>query len=217
MSNSVLPSSPSDQSNQVASSTLAKSIAISIKEQAIVWLVGFIIGILSLFSSKVTESIRFAINSADLGSKNYEQLAMDLSDFIFHAELIEEFIKHDWTTEKSLKPLVMEYNSSVSQLRKREYVYLAWSDRYWGKDRTETLQEIMASVKQFDTQIHTLNDEFQKVFFLDDSGKKVDPTLGKQAIELAHPFLDKVRTRTEKLLIDLAGSLKPSTILSYFL
>lgn len=107
MPNSVSPPFPAYQSNQVTRSSFATSIGGSIKEQTVVWLVGFLIGILTHFSSKITESIRVAINSADLGSQNYEQLAMDLSEFIFQAELIEEFINKGWTTKKSLEPLIL--------------------------------------------------------------------------------------------------------------
>lgn len=202
MPNSVSPPLPAYQSNQVTRSSFATSIGGSIKEQTVVWLVGFLIGILTHFSSKITESIRVAINSADLGSQNYEQLAMDLSEFIFQAELIEEFINKGWTTKKSLEPLILEYNASVSKLRRREYVYLSWSDRYWSKDRTDTLQDIMASVKQFDERIHALNDEFEKVIIVAHQ-KKVDPTIGKQAVERAHPFLHNLRMRSRKLRIDL--------------
>jgi hypothetical protein len=66
----------------------ARSIVQSFKSQTATWVVGFLIAIISVFSSKIVENIKFAINKEDLRSKYYEELVSDVSEFRFESELL---------------------------------------------------------------------------------------------------------------------------------
>ena len=64
----------------------------SLKTQTATWLVAFLISILGLFSGKLTESIKFGLNRADLRTNQYDELATEISQYIFSAELTTKFI-----------------------------------------------------------------------------------------------------------------------------
>lgn len=65
----------------------------SLKSQTATWSVGLLIALLSIFSTKITENVRLALNRADFASKYYEELASDLSEYRFQAELMVEFVE----------------------------------------------------------------------------------------------------------------------------
>jgi len=91
----------------------------SIKSQTATWLVGFLIARLTLFSTKITENIKLALNRADLVSKYYEELAVNLSEYRFQAELAVEFVERGWTTAYTLETLFKEYNEAITKLRQK--------------------------------------------------------------------------------------------------
>jgi hypothetical protein len=185
-----------------ANSTWLQGIAASMKTQTATWLVAFLIGILSLFSGHIIESARFALNRADLRTKQYEELATEVSQYIFSAELNTEFVEHNWTTKKTLTDLLNEYNTSITTLRKKEFVYAAWIQKYWGKEQSAKFDEFMESVGNFDKALHSLNDEFEKV---NRTGKKqkVDPKRAKKAFVLLQPAAAKLRKHGRDLLVSL--------------
>jgi len=183
--------------------TWLQGLAISLKTQTATWLVAFLIGILSLFSGDITESVKFGLNRADLRTKQYEELATEISQYIFSAELNTEFIERNWTTKKTLTDLANEYNTSITSLRKKEFVYAAWIKKYWGKEQSTKFDAFMESVREFDKAIHSLNDEFEKVNI---TGKqqKVDPQRAKEALKLLQPAATKLRERGHSLLVSLS-------------
>ena len=111
---------PEAEARPEAATGWTKSVADSLKSQTGAWFVGFVISVLALFSLRITEDIKFALNSADLRTKNYEELASNLSEYNFEAELFVEFIANGWTDAVAMTPLVNEYNNSIDTLRKKE-------------------------------------------------------------------------------------------------
>ena len=103
----------------------------SLKAQTGAWLVTFVLAIMSIFSVKITENLKLAVNRADVASEYYEELASDLSEYRFEAELFVEAIDHGWTKADLIEPLVKDYNGSITKLRKKEWVYQSWMRRFW--------------------------------------------------------------------------------------
>jgi hypothetical protein len=58
------------------------AIKSSLVSQTATWLVALIIAVLTLFSSRLTESIKFALNRADARTSQYEELATEVSQYI---------------------------------------------------------------------------------------------------------------------------------------
>jgi hypothetical protein len=179
-----------------------KPIFDSFKTQTATWLVTFLIALLTLFSSKITESVKFALNRADLRSKYYEEIAMDLSEFIFQAELTVEFVHNGWTTPHALVPLVKDYNDSITKFRKKEFVYTSWVGHYWGEDKATKFATVAEAVKEFDKAIHSLNDELEAVN-IKKSKPKMDPEKAKQAVGRMRPALEKLQTLSKEFIIGL--------------
>lgn len=182
--------------------SMISSMISSFRSQAATLFVAFIIGLLTLFSSKITESVKYALNSADLHSKYYEELSMDLSEFVFQAELTTEVVENGWTTTEILVPLIKDYGDSITKLRKKEYVYLSWIQRFWKEDKLADLLRAFEAVKKFDKEIHALNDEFELVNILK-THKKVDPIRGKQVAVRLGPALSNLQRQSKELLIGL--------------
>jgi hypothetical protein len=182
--------------------TWLQGLLISLKTQTATWLVAFLIGILGLFSGQITESVKFALNRADLRTKQYEELATEISSYIFSAELNTEFIENGWTTKKTMTDLITEYNTSYTSLRKKEFVYAAWIKKYWGTEQLSKFEALMKSVTEFDKALHSLNDEFEN---LNITGKedKIDPERAKKALEQLKPAATKLRTDGRSFLASL--------------
>ncbi|MBL8423973.1 MAG: hypothetical protein JNK06_10820 [Candidatus Accumulibacter phosphatis] len=180
-----------------------QGIATSFKTQTATWLVAFMIGIVSLFSGHITESVKFALNRADLRTKQYEELAIETSQHIFSAELITELIENNWTTKTTLTDLVTGYNTSITTLRKKEFVYAVWIQKYWDKEQSAKFDAFMESLREFDKAIHPLNDEFEKVNITGEQ-QKVDPQRAKEALKLLQPAATKLRERGRSLLVSLS-------------
>jgi len=186
----------------IPTQTWWQGIVTSIKTQTSTWLVAFLIGILGLFSGRITESLKFSLNRADLRTKQYEQLATDVSSYIFSAELTTEYIEHNWTTKAALSDLIKEYNTSITTLRKNEFVYSAWIKKYWDKEELAKFDGFMVSVHKFDQAVHSLNDEFEKVN-ITKKEQKIDPKRAKEALAVLQPGAAKLREDGRGLLTAL--------------
>lgn len=179
------------------------TIVSSLKTQTATWAVTFVVAILGVFSSYITESVKFALNRADLRTKQHEELAMEVSHYIFAAELNTEFIEHDWTTKTAMTELLNEYNESITTLRKKEFVYMSWIQKYWGKDETAKFAAFMKSVREFDSTIHSLNDEFEAVN-IKESKPKIDGRRAEEALKVMKPAIENMRKQGLEFLTTLA-------------
>jgi len=182
--------------------TWLQGLGTSLKTQTATWLVAFLIGIFGFFSGRITESVKFALNRADLRTKQYEELAIEISQYIFSAELNTEFIENNRTTKTTLTELVTEYNTSITTLRKKEFVYVAWIQKYRGKKESTKFDDFMITVREFDKAIHSLNDEFEKVNITGEADK-VDPERAKEALKLLQPPAKKLREQGRAFLVSL--------------
>lgn len=191
------------EKDRTATPTWLAGIATSLKTQTATWLVVFMIGILSLFSGRITDSVKFALNRADLRTKQYEELAIEISQHIFSTALTTEFIENNWTTEKALTDLLTEYNTSITTLQKKEFVYATWIQKYWEKEQSEKFDAFLESIREFDKAIHSLNDEFEKVTITKEQ-RKVDPQRAKEVLKLLQPAATKLRERGRSLLVSLS-------------
>jgi hypothetical protein len=175
----------------------------SLKSQSATWFVALLITILTLFSSRLTESIKSALNRADLRTRQYEELATEISEYIFAVELTVEFIEKDWTTKESLTELIKNYNQSITTLRKKEFVYLAWLRKYWDNKQVVQFEKFMQSVRAFDSVTHSLNDEFEAVN-ITGAKPKVDSNRADEALKAMKPAAERVRENGSSFLNSLA-------------
>src|SRR5258705_4222474 len=96
------------------------------------WLITSFISLLTIFSDKLLERIRFSLNRANARIKYYEELAKDLSSYIFYAEIyLERFERNEDDDPEDLGNIADAINSSMTKLRTYEYVYKSWISKYW--------------------------------------------------------------------------------------
>ena len=123
------------------------------------WLAAVIVALLTIFSDKILGRIRFSLNRADLRVKYFEQLATDLSTYVFWVEVYHERFQRHWTDDlEDLEQIAGELNTAMTNLRKNEYVYLSWVHKYWGKNAAARFSDVMVSVKSVDIHTHAFND-----------------------------------------------------------
>lgn len=176
-----------------------KSFYQSLKTKFSTWLIGIVIALLGVFSGHITENIKFSLNKADSRSKHYEELATDFSQYLFRAEIMHEFLGKNWTTKPTLESLVTEYNNALRTVRKKEYVYLSWVERFWDSKDVSVFKSAMGSVRAFDDIIHTLNDELEAINILETKERMSDDA-AKQASDKLRPILEKMKTEVQWML-----------------
>jgi hypothetical protein len=130
------------------------------------WLTTSIIALITIFSDKIIERIRLAINKADLRIKYYEELAIDLSSYIFWSEVYLERFENEWTEDiDDLEKIAGELNTAMTTLRKKEFVYKSWVNKYWKRKQKGKFADIFISIKNLDLASHAFNaagDELEK-------------------------------------------------------
>ncbi len=139
------------------------------------WVATTIVALLTVFSDKILERIRFRLNRADLRTKYFEQLAIDLSTYLFFSELYHERYQKGWANDRDdLDRIGGEINGAIQTLRKKEYVYRAWVRKYWGSRALEQFAQVMAAVKSADDAAHAFNDPGSEKEKTDELGKRLD-------------------------------------------
>ena len=146
-----------------------------IRDKIGVWLATIIVALLTIFSDKILERIRFRLNIADLRTKYFEELATDLSTYLFYSELFHERYQKGWATDpEDLAAIGGAINGAITTLRKKEYVYRAWVRKYWGSTSVEQFAEVLAAVKSVDDAVHAFNDAGNEKEKTDELGKRLD-------------------------------------------
>ena len=162
-------------------------------------LVTTVVGILTALSGYIVEHVKGALNRADLRIERYQTLSTDLSSHVFSVELNQEFFENNWTTEPALRPLVEEYNASITKLRRNEYVYYQWLARYWGAGAVQEFEQIMVVVKSLDKMIHSLNDQFELINITKTQPKMDEARASKVALEM-RPLVEELRAKSKAFL-----------------
>jgi hypothetical protein len=178
-----------------------KSLGDLAKEQAGTLIVGFFVSVFAVFSANITDRIKFALNTADLRTKYFEEFAENLSAFDFEAELVVEYLGDGFTDLDSWTSFTKEYNPLITTLRTKEYVYLAWIGRYWDKKRVDDVETAYTAVKTFDSAIHSLNKDFYAVKLK--KIESVSPDKIQQTMTRLRPALATLQEQSKKVLLEL--------------
>ena len=98
-----------------------------ISDNLAAWLAATLVALLTVFSDRILERIRFGLNRADLRVKYFEDLATDLSTYVFWVEVFHERYQKKWTDDpEDLAGIVGRLNTAMVTLRTKEYVYRSW-------------------------------------------------------------------------------------------
>jgi hypothetical protein len=178
------------------------NVGSSLRTQTATWFVGVLIAILSLFSSKLTDTIKAALNRADLRTNSFEQIARDLSEYVFVTELVQEYLQGGFTGAAAIEPTVKDYTDSITKLRKNELVYRSWLARYWSARDLNTFSRVMNDVRGLDHVVHELNGELDLI--ARKKKEEIDGTRAKDVAAKMTPVLDQLRSEVQTLLMPAA-------------
>jgi hypothetical protein len=179
-----------------------KSTLSPFKAQAATWFIGLVIALLGIFSSYITESVRFSLNRADLRTQKYEEMAKEVSKYIFLTETLTDFLENNMMTRKSYELTEKAYNDAISTLREKELVYLAWINRYWGKEQSQEFEDFINSTQDFELELHKLNQE-ENLFSTDPSKKKMDVEKFKSIIISMRAKKEEIKQKGRAILIEM--------------
>jgi len=130
----------------------------SFADQAGTWFVGAVLAFLGLFSSRILEQVKFALNRASLRVKFYEEMATTVSRMVFVVDRLDTiYYRADWATEEEKGAIANEYNEVMNALSRKEYVYLSWLHRYWGKGSASAFTTFMDKIRAADSVLINLN------------------------------------------------------------
>lgn len=132
----------------------------SFADQTATWFVGVVLALLGVFSGKLVETIKFALNRADLRTKYYEQLAVDLSAHVFAVNrLTKVYYGSTWASDEDKNAMAEQYNASMIKFCSQEYVYLSWLQHYWNKEMAQAFTRTMEKVRAVDTVLIQMNED----------------------------------------------------------
>ena len=131
----------------------------SFADQTATWFVGVVLGLMSLFSGKLVETIKFALNRADLRAKYYEEMATEISRFVFIIDrTVRVYYGSSWASNDDKGAIAGEYNEVMNRICSREYMYLHWFKRFWGKKESDAFAMTMNRIREVDAILIELNE-----------------------------------------------------------
>jgi hypothetical protein len=154
------PARPINLSSGTTMSDWLAHFSGSLADQVGTWFAGSVVlAVLGAFSGRLVEKVKFALNRADARIKYYEQLATDISHFVFIIDrTVKVYYGSTWASADDKGAIAAEYNEIMNKICRDEYVYLSWLNRYWGKHKTELFKLTMANIKRVDAVLIDLNE-----------------------------------------------------------
>ncbi len=128
-------------------------------EAAFDWLFPMLVLFVVLFFSPAIESIRLRLNRVDIGTRMFEQFALDLSTFVFRAERVREYFEKGWTAPEQINPVLDEYFAAIETLRSKELIYEYWDQKFWEQDQRVLFKRALGISHEVDEDLHGLSDD----------------------------------------------------------
>jgi len=135
-------------------------ISNSLADQAATWFVGVVLALFGVFSGRLVESVKFAVNRADLRTKYYEEMAEGISHFVFIIDrIIRVSLESSWASDEANNEISSEYNEVMNQISRKEYVYFSWMQHFWGKRMADAFFLTMERIRTVDGILIELNED----------------------------------------------------------
>jgi hypothetical protein len=161
-----------------------------------------VFALFAIFSDKLVERAKFAVNRADMREAKYATFASELSVYIFDCELLQEALEHGWTTAANLTPLITEYNASITELRKNQFqIALCWPSIGISSGASSSTKSCRAFFKLM--RPCNLNDEYELVN-IKKIKEKVDPQKAAANAASLKDLLKVFKPKADTFLEDLA-------------
>jgi hypothetical protein len=132
----------------------------SFATQAGAWFVGLVLAVLGAFSARIVENVKFGLNRADARAKYYEEMAVDISHFVFIIDrLFNVYYGGKWVSNEDKSAIAIEYNEVMNKISRKEYLYRSWLQRFWSKDVAKAFTRTMEKIRNVDRVLIRLNED----------------------------------------------------------
>jgi hypothetical protein len=132
----------------------------SFATQAGAWFVGLVLAVLGAFSARIVDKVKFALDRAGARAKYYEEMAVDISHFVFIIDrLANVYYGSRWASDEDKTAIAGEYNEVMNKISRKEYVYRSWLQRFWSKDVAEAFTRTMEKIRDVDRVLIRLNED----------------------------------------------------------
>ena len=122
------------------------------------WLFPFLIIFVALFFTPAIESIKLRLNRVDISTRQFEEFATDLSNFVFRAERFHDYYHKGWTQPEDINPIIEDYYKAIATLRSKQFVYQYWDQQYWKENQRALFLRALGVVREVDREIHTFGE-----------------------------------------------------------
>jgi hypothetical protein len=122
------------------------------------WLFPFIVVFVALFFTPAIESIRLRMNRVDLSTRQFEEFAIDLSNFVFRAQRFHGYYQKGWTSRDEIDPIIDDYYQAITKLRSKELVYQYWDQQYWKESQRALFQRTLGVIREVDRDIRSFGE-----------------------------------------------------------
>lgn len=174
----------------------------TLKDKLGVLVITAVVSIAMVFSDRILESIKTAVNRSEQRPAQQEKLARDFSAYMFAAETSVDYLKAGLTTKAALVEAATAYKKSLATLRENEYVYYAVINQYWGKQQVGLYENFIANVRAVDRQIQKFSPQILQV--LEGSKSTIDPQFAEPLTQEAMASLVQLQASAKQLLLALS-------------
>lgn len=122
------------------------------------WLFPFAVIFVAVFFTPALESIKLRLNRVDLSTRQFEEFAIDLSNFVFRAQRFHEFYHKGWTAPDEINPVIEDYYQAITKLRSKELVYQYWDQQYWKESQRALFMRAQGVVREVDREVHSFGE-----------------------------------------------------------
>ena len=122
------------------------------------WLFPLSVLFVAIFFTPAIESIRLRMNRVDISTRQFEEFAADVSNFVFRAQRFHEYYRRNWIEPDVINPVIDEYFEAITRLRSKELVYQYWDQTYWKHSQRLLFQRALTVIRKVDREIHSFGD-----------------------------------------------------------
>ena len=131
----------------------------SFANQTATWFVAAILSLLGIFSARLAAAIKFALNKADARAKYYEEMAVDISHFVFIIDrMVKVYYGSTWVSDEGKNAIAGEYDEVMNTISRKEFVYRSWVKRFWNRKMANAFDLTMEKIRDVDRILRLINE-----------------------------------------------------------
>ena len=151
------------------------------------WLFPFMVIFIALFFTPAIESIRLRMNRVDISTRQFEEFAVDISNFVFRAERFHEYYRKGWIKPEDINPIIDDYYAAITAIRSKQLVCQYWDQKYWKEGQRALFQRALAIIREVDREIHSFDENGETSGHIEHLEIEIDKLKASGAFILSGP------------------------------